>query len=56
MFRASGPNDGMSQPGYLVVTPLRLADGAHVLVTRGFVPEAYRESFDPRGRTRSRVR
>lgn len=43
IFRASGPNAGLSQPGYLVVTPLRLADGAHVLVTRGFVPEANRD-------------
>lgn len=43
IFRASGPNAGLSQPGYLVVTPLRLADGSHVLVTRGFVPEAQRD-------------
>jgi surfeit locus 1 family protein len=43
VFRASGPNAGLSQPGYLVITPLRLADGAHVLVTRGFVPESNRD-------------
>jgi surfeit locus 1 family protein len=39
IFRASGPNEGLSQPGYVVMTPLRLASGAHVLVARGFVPE-----------------
>ena len=27
-------------PGYLVLTPLRLASGAHVIVNRGFVPLA----------------
>lgn len=43
VFRAAGPGDILAQPGYLVVTPLRLADGAHVLVTRGFVPEASRD-------------
>ncbi len=43
VFRASGPNEGLSQPGYFVVTPLRLSDGAHVLVTRGFVPESLRD-------------
>jgi surfeit locus 1 family protein len=40
IFRASGPNEGLSQPGYVVMTPLRLASGAHVLVARGFVPES----------------
>ena len=39
IFRASGPNEGLSVPGYVVMTPLRLASGAHVLVARGFVPE-----------------
>lgn len=39
IFRASGPNDGLSQPGYVVMTPLRLASGAHVIVARGFVPD-----------------
>jgi surfeit locus 1 family protein len=28
-------------PGYLVLTPLRLASGAHVIVNRGFVPLAF---------------
>ena len=43
IFRASGPNDGLSQPGYVVMTPLRLASGAHVIVARGFVPDEWRE-------------
>ena len=34
-------------PGYLVLTPLRLASGAHVLVNRGFVPQ---ELKDPASR------
>ena len=42
VFRASGPNDGLSQPGYVVMTPLRLESGAYVLVARGFVTEAYK--------------
>jgi len=29
-------------PGYFVLTPLRLPDGAHVIVNRGFVPLAYK--------------
>lgn len=43
VFRASGPNEGVSRPGYLIVTPLRLREGAIVLVTRGFVPEDKRD-------------
>lgn len=30
---------GISTPGYLVLTPLRLASGGTVIVNRGFVPE-----------------
>jgi surfeit locus 1 family protein len=30
---------GISTPGYLVLTPLRLASGGIVIVNRGFVPE-----------------
>ncbi|MGP0057932.1 MAG: SURF1 family protein [Beijerinckiaceae bacterium] len=37
VFRAGGPN-GMG-PGYLVLTPLRLDTGAHVIVNRGFVAQ-----------------
>lgn len=43
IFRASGPNEGLSQPGYVVMTPLRLASGAHVLVARGFVPDELKD-------------
>ena len=41
VFRAlSEPRGRYGGPGYLVMTPLKLADGATVLVDRGFVPEA----------------
>ena len=40
VFRAlSEPRGRYGGPGYLVMTPLELADGATVLVNRGFVPE-----------------
>ncbi len=40
VFRAlSSPRGRYGGPGYLVMTPLRLASGAVVLVNRGFVPE-----------------
>lgn len=38
VFRASG-GTGAKEPGYLVLTPMRLASGATVVVNRGFVPE-----------------
>jgi surfeit locus 1 family protein len=37
-----GATDDDGHPGYHVITPLKLADGAVVLVDRGFVPEARR--------------
>jgi surfeit locus 1 family protein len=41
VFRAlSEPRGRFGGPGYLVMTPLKLVDGATVLVDRGFVPEA----------------
>ena len=41
VFRAlSEPRGRFGGPGYLVMTPLKLADGATVLIDRGFVPEA----------------
>ena len=43
IFRASGPNEGLSQPGYVVITPLRMESGASVLIARGFVPEAFKD-------------
>ena len=39
-------------PGYLVLTPLRLDDGAHVIVNRGYVPQ---ELKDPAKRAQSRA-
>ena len=40
VFRAlPSPRGRYGGPGYLVMTPLKLADGASVLVNRGFVPE-----------------
>jgi surfeit locus 1 family protein len=52
IFRASGPNQGLSQPGYVVMTPLRLASGAHVIVARGFVPD---DRKDPATRREGQV-
>jgi surfeit locus 1 family protein len=34
-----------SGPGYLVLTPLRLADGAHIIVNRGFAPQDQKDQF-----------
>src|ERR1700691_6549671 len=40
VFRAlSSPRGRYGGPGYLVMTPLELSDGASVIVNRGFVPE-----------------
>lgn len=43
VFRGSGPEAGEG-PGYLVLAPLILADGAAVIVNRGFVPGAAKEA------------
>jgi surfeit locus 1 family protein len=46
VFRALERARGrFSGPGYLVMTPLRLAGGAHVIVNRGFVPQDQRDRF-----------
>lgn len=37
-FALAKPKNGLSGPGYLVITPLMLAGGGTVLVNRGFVP------------------
>lgn len=40
VFRGSGGGTtGVKEPGYFVLTPLRLASGAYVIVNRGFVPQ-----------------
>jgi len=45
VFRAlSEPRGRYGGPGYLVMTPLRLAGGGSVLVNRGFVPEERKDS------------
>jgi surfeit locus 1 family protein len=43
VFRGSGPEPGEG-PGYFVLTPLILPDGAAVIVNRGFVPNAAKEA------------
>ena len=53
VFRATGDGKaGAGGPGYLVLTPLRLADGSHVIVNRGFVPLARK---DPAGRAAGQI-
>ena len=42
-------------PGYWVFTPARLADGAFVIVNRGFVPEARKDPATARRRTDRRA-
>jgi surfeit locus 1 family protein len=45
VFRALGePRGRYGGPGYLVITPLELADGATVLVDRGFVPDEMKDA------------
>jgi len=41
VFRTAGA--GLGEAGFLVLTPLRLADGSRILVNRGFVPERLRD-------------
>jgi surfeit locus 1 family protein len=46
VFRAlDSPRGRFNGPGYLVLTPLRLADGAHVIVNRGFIPQDQKARF-----------
>ena len=45
VFRSLGsPHGRYGGPGYLVMTPFRLAAGPSVLVNRGFVPEALKSA------------
>ncbi len=39
------PRPGQDEPGYLVISPLKLEDGRIVLVERGFVDAAKRDAF-----------
>jgi surfeit locus 1 family protein len=41
VFRTAG--SGIGEAGFLVLTPLRLADGSRIFVNRGFVPERLRD-------------
>jgi len=46
IFRALGnPRGRYGGPGYLVLTPLKLSDGAIVIVNRGFIPEDKKAAF-----------
>jgi len=46
VFRAlDHPRGRFGGPGYLVLTPLHLADGADVIVNRGFIPLDQRDRF-----------
>ena len=46
VFRAlDQPRGRFGGPGYLVLTPLRLADGAYVIVNRGFIPQDQKARF-----------
>jgi len=38
VFVGASGLENQPEPGYLVLTPLRLEDGGHVIVNRGFVP------------------
>jgi surfeit locus 1 family protein len=47
VFRAlDHPRGRFGGPGYLVMTPLRLADGAIVIVNRGFIPQDQKDRFE----------
>jgi surfeit locus 1 family protein len=47
VFRSlANPRGSYSGPGYLVMTPMKLASGESVLVNRGFVPEERKSSAD----------
>jgi surfeit locus 1 family protein len=46
VFRAlENPRGRYGGPGYLVLTPLRLANGATIIVNRGFIPSEDRGAF-----------
>jgi surfeit locus 1 family protein len=46
VFRAlDNPRGRFGGPGFLVLTPLRLADGAHIIVNRGFIPQDRKDRF-----------
>jgi surfeit locus 1 family protein len=46
VFRAlDQPRGRFGGPGYLVLTPLRLADGSDVIVNRGFIPFDQKDRF-----------
>ncbi|WP_244532129.1 SURF1 family protein [Methylocapsa palsarum] len=44
VFRPSGSSTGVREPGYLVLTPMRLDSGGYVIVNRGFTPAGRSEA------------
>jgi surfeit locus 1 family protein len=56
VFRAlSSPRGRFGGPGYLVMTPLKLASGETVLVNRGFVPEEMKGAAQTTGAAEATV-
>jgi surfeit locus 1 family protein len=56
VFRAlENPRGRYGGPGYLVLTPLRLADGAAIIVNRGFIPSEQRSAFSAAPKQEPRI-
>jgi len=56
VFRAlENPRGRYGGPGYFVLTPLSLANGATIIVNRGFIPEEDRNAFSEDSRQAPRL-